>query len=105
MIAVDVRTGVEKWVRQINPGDVWNYKLSAWDPETGLYKDQSIGDTPKPYWLFIDGRWRRVVGVGCKNGGFYVIAAVTGETLYCSVEILLYVTAAKSMMSWVSTRR
>jgi glucose dehydrogenase len=82
VIAVDVRTGVEKWVRQINRGDVWNYKLSAWDPETGLYKDQSIGDTPKPYWLFINGRRRRVVGVGCKNGGFYVIDAVTGEILY-----------------------
>lgn len=82
VIAVDAQTGAEKWVRQINPGDVWNYKLSAWDPETGLYKDQSIGDTPKPYWLFINGRWRRVVGVGCKNGGFYVIDALTGEVLF-----------------------
>ncbi len=82
VIALNAQTGAEKWVTQINPGDVWNYALPAYDPKTGLYKDQSIGDTPKPYWLMINGRWRRVVGFGCKNGVFYVLDAATGEVLF-----------------------
>jgi glucose dehydrogenase len=82
MIAVDARTGAEKWVTQINPGDVWNYTMRGYDPATGLYKDQSIGDTPKIMWILINGRWRRVIGFGCKNGGFYILDAATGEVLY-----------------------
>ncbi|MGF1578395.1 MAG: PQQ-binding-like beta-propeller repeat protein [Gemmataceae bacterium] len=82
VIAVDVHTGKEKWVTQVNPGDVWNYSLRGYDPKTGLYKDQSIGDTPKPYWIMWKDRRRLVVGVGCKNGVFYVIDALTGEILY-----------------------
>lgn len=81
-IALDVRTGREKWVTQVNPGDIWSYAMPAYDAATGLYKDQSIGDTPKIYWLLINGRWRRVVGFGCKNGGFYVLDADTGEILF-----------------------
>jgi len=82
LIAIDARTGAEKWVTQINPGDVWNYKMCAYDAKTGLYKDQSIGDTPKIYWILWNGRWRRVIGFGCKNGGFYVLDAATGEILF-----------------------
>ena len=81
VIAVDSLTGKEKWVTQINPGDVWNYGMRAYDEETGLYKDQSIGDTPKIYWILWNGRWSKVVGFGCKNGGFYVLDAFTGEIL------------------------
>lgn len=82
IIAVDARTGAEKWVTQINPDDVWNYSMRAYDEKTGLYKDQSIGDTPKPYWIMINGRWRRVIGFGCKNGVLYVLDAATGEILF-----------------------
>lgn len=78
VIAVDARTGKEKWVTQVNADDVWNYTMRAFDPKSGRYKDQSIGDTPKPYDLLADGKTRRVVGAGCKNGGFYVLDAVTG---------------------------
>lgn len=81
VIALDARSGKEKWVTQITPGDVWNYALPTYDPKTGRYKDQSIGDTPKPYWILWQGRWRRVVGVGSKNGGFYILDAETGEVL------------------------
>jgi outer membrane protein assembly factor BamB len=81
VIAVDAKTGAERWVTQINPGDVWNYSMRAYDPKTGLYKDQSIGDTPKPYTLLIDGKRTKVVGCGCKNGGFYVLDAATGKVL------------------------
>jgi glucose dehydrogenase len=81
VIAVDTLTGKEKWVTQLNPGDVWNYRSPSYDPKTGLYKDQSVGDTPKPYWITWNGRRRLVVGVGCKNGVFYIIDALTGEIL------------------------
>jgi glucose dehydrogenase len=81
VIAVDARTGAEKWVTQITPNDIWNYSMPAYDAKTGGYKDQAIGDTPKIFWIFWNGRWRRVVGVGSKNGGFYVLDAETGEIL------------------------
>jgi glucose dehydrogenase len=82
VIAIDARTGKEKWVTQVNKGDVWNYSLQTYDSRTGLYKDQSIGDTPKIYDLDIRGKKTRVVGAGCKNGGFYVFEAESGKLLY-----------------------
>jgi glucose dehydrogenase len=81
VIAVDAATGAERWVTQINKGDVWNYTMRAYDAETGLYKDQSVGDTPKPYTITVDGKPTRVVGAGCKNGGFYVMDARTGKVV------------------------
>ena len=54
--------------------------MRAYDPKTGLYKDCSIGDTPKIF--TIDARQARrakVVGVGCKNGGFYLLRADDGK--------------------------
>jgi polyvinyl alcohol dehydrogenase (cytochrome) len=82
VIALDAVTGKERWVTQINSDDVWNYGLPTYDKQSGRYKDQSIGDTPKPYWIVWQGRRRLVVGVGCKNGVFYVIDALTGEILF-----------------------
>lgn len=82
IIAVDAKTGRERWVTQINADDVWNYGLRTYDPKTGRYKDQSIGDTPKPYKIDVGGKPRRVVGAGCKNGAFYVLDAATGEVLH-----------------------
>ncbi|MGL4552764.1 MAG: PQQ-binding-like beta-propeller repeat protein [Gemmataceae bacterium] len=82
VIAVDARTGAERWVTQVNPGDVWNYGLRTYDPKTGMYKDQSVGDTPKPYTIDVAGRPTRAVGAGCKNGVFYVMDAATGKVLH-----------------------
>jgi polyvinyl alcohol dehydrogenase (cytochrome) len=79
IIAVDARDGSEKWVTQINPGDVWHRGMRAYDPKTGRYLDQSIGDTPKVYTIDRDGRQLKVVGAGCKNGGFYVMNAADGK--------------------------
>jgi outer membrane protein assembly factor BamB len=81
VIALDSRTGAEKWVTQLSPGNVWHYAMRGYDPATGRYKDQSIGDTPKVYTIDVNGSPRKVVGVGCKNGGFYVLDAATGELL------------------------
>ncbi len=79
VIALDVQTGRERWCRQLNPGDVWTNAMRAYDPKTGLYKDQSIGDTPKIYTIAVGGVATKVVGVGCKNGGFYVLNAADGR--------------------------
>lgn len=79
--ALDATTGVRKWNTQINPGDVWTNAMRAYDPKTGMYKDCSIGDTPKIFTIEIDGNRTKVVGAGCKNGGFYVLRADTGRLI------------------------
>jgi polyvinyl alcohol dehydrogenase (cytochrome) len=79
VVALDVRTGKERWVTQINPGDVWTNSMRAYDPKEGRYKDNSIGDTPKVYTITVDSKPVKVVGVGCKNGGFYVLSAADGH--------------------------
>jgi polyvinyl alcohol dehydrogenase (cytochrome) len=81
VIAVDVDNGTEKWVTQISPGDVWTNSMRSYDPSEGRYKDQSIGDTPKIYSIAVEGKPTRVVGVGCKNGGFYVLKAADGRII------------------------
>jgi outer membrane protein assembly factor BamB len=79
--AIDAATGKRRWNTQLNPGDVWTNSQRAYDPKTGLYKDQAIGDTPKVFTIAIDGRPTKVVGAGCKNGGFYVLRAADGRVL------------------------
>jgi polyvinyl alcohol dehydrogenase (cytochrome) len=81
VIALAVRDGSEKWVTQICPGDVWTIGMRSYDPKEGRYKDQSIGDTPKIYTIPVGGKPTKVVGVGCKNGGFYVLRAADGRLL------------------------
>ena len=80
VIAVDARTGKEKWVTQITKHDVWNHTMPGYDAKTG-YKDQSIGDTPKIVTIDIDGKPIRVVGVGTKNGGFYILRISDGTII------------------------
>ncbi len=80
-MALDVHTGKERWVRQIKPGDVWTNAMRAYDPKEGRHKDQSIGDTPKLYEIAVEGRPTKVVGVGCKDGGFYVLRAADGTVV------------------------
>ena len=81
VIAVDVKTGLEKWVTQLNEGDIFNHTMSGYDPKTRRYKDCSVGDTPKVYSIKVDGQTTKVVGVGCKNGGFYVLGASDGKLI------------------------
>jgi glucose dehydrogenase len=82
VIALNIRDGSEKWIRQISEGDVWNNDMRAYDPKEGCYKDQSIGDTPKIYTIPVNGTPTRVVGVGCKNGGFYIVQAKDGRIVF-----------------------
>jgi polyvinyl alcohol dehydrogenase (cytochrome) len=79
VIALDVRKGTPRWVRQITPSDVWTNAMRSYDPKEKRYKDQSIGDTPKIYTIPVEGTPTKVVGVGSKNGGFYVLNAWNGR--------------------------
>lgn len=81
VIAVDAKSGEERWITQINPGDVWVEVMRSYDPETGRYKDLSIGDTPKVLDVMWQDRSVRGVGVGCKNGAFYLLKADDGAIL------------------------
>jgi outer membrane protein assembly factor BamB len=81
VIALDARDGSEKWVTQINRGDVWIAGMRAYDPQTGRYLDQSIGDTPRIFTILWNGTPTLVVGFGCKNGGFYLVRASDGVIL------------------------
>jgi outer membrane protein assembly factor BamB len=80
-IAVDARDGSEKWVTQINRGDVWNTNMRAYDPKTSRYLDLSIGDTPRVFTIMWNGAPTLVIGFGCKNGGFYIVRASDGMIL------------------------
>ena len=77
--AIDAATGKRKWNTQINPGDVWTNSMCAYDSKTGLYKDASIGDTPKLLTMDVEGVPTKVVGAGCKNGAFYILRADNGK--------------------------
>ncbi|MDR3404142.1 MAG: PQQ-binding-like beta-propeller repeat protein [Chthoniobacter sp.] len=79
IMCLDVTSGLRKWSTQIYPGDQWNNAMRGWDSKTGLYKDCSIGDTPKIFTIELDGRPVKVVGAGCKNGGFYLLRADDGK--------------------------
>ena len=81
IVALDVKDGKERWATQINPGDVWTNSMRSYDPKEGRYKDQAIGDTPKIYTISLEGKPVKVVGAGCKNGGFYVLQASDGKML------------------------
>ena len=79
MVGLDARTGKRKWNTQLNPGDMWTNSMRAYDPRTGLYKDGAVGDSPKVFSIDLDGKRTTVIGVGCKNGGFYLLRADDGK--------------------------
>src|SRR5262249_50534350 len=81
VIAIDAGDGSEKWVTQINRGDVWNGRMRAYDPEAGRYLDLSIGDTPRVFTIMWNGMPTLVIGFGCKNGGVYIVRAPDGMIL------------------------
>ena len=45
----------------------------------GSTRTASIGDTPKIFTIDVDGNADKVVGAGCKNGGFYILRADNGK--------------------------
>ncbi len=81
VVALDAATGKRRWNTQLKPGDAWTNAMCGYDWKTGLYKDQSIGDTPKILTVDVGGAATKVVGVGCKDGGFYLLRADDGRLI------------------------
>jgi polyvinyl alcohol dehydrogenase (cytochrome) len=81
VISLNVRDGAERWVTQVSPGDVWSNAMRSYDTKEGRYKDQAVGDTPKLFTIMVEGKPVKVVGAGCKNGGFTVFQASDGKIL------------------------
>jgi outer membrane protein assembly factor BamB len=79
IVALDARDGRERWVTQISPEEVWTNAMRGYDPMGRRYKDGAVGDTPKVFTISLGGRAVKVVGAGCKNGGFYVLDASDGR--------------------------
>lgn len=77
LIALDARTGEEKWVQQITENDIWVVGIPS-PNEEGKWVDQDFGDALKIYRL-ADGR--KVVGAAQKSGAYTVVDAHTGEVI------------------------
>ena len=73
LIAVDLKTGQEKWWKQQQAGDQWDY------------------DTSTPPMIFtgrVNNQPRRVVAVGNKAGHWFLYDAKTGDPIYETVKVL-----------------
>lgn len=81
VVCLDAANGQRKWSTQLNPGDMWVNAMRAYDPQTGLYKDGAVGDSPKVLTVMLNDQQIKVVGVGCKNGGFFVLQVEDGKVL------------------------
>jgi alcohol dehydrogenase (cytochrome c) len=73
VIAVDVKTGVEKWWRQQLGPDEWDYDTAQ---------------PPQVYTAKVDGADKKVVSVATKEGVWFAYDAGTGEPLYERVKLL-----------------
>jgi len=73
VIAVDLKTGQEKWHQQ-------QIKLDQWDYDTST--------PPMVYTALINGQPRRVVSVGTKEGKVYVMDAQTGDYIYNGIQVV-----------------
>jgi alcohol dehydrogenase (cytochrome c) len=73
VIAVDLKTGREKWWRQQLKHDQWDYDTGA---------------SPLLYTATVGGKQRKVVSVGTKEGYWYAYDAATGEPIYTRVKLI-----------------
>jgi hypothetical protein len=78
VIALDARTGAQKWVRNLSTNiDVFRFDIPFFDPVSGEYFDKDMSDHPKVYKL----QGRTVVGAGQKSGEYHVLDAATGSVV------------------------
>jgi len=72
VVALDVRTGEQKWVTRFTTEDIWTLGGEGTGP------DADVGAPPN---LF-DVRGRAAIGVGDKGGVFHALDRATGEVLW-----------------------
>ena len=73
LIAVDLRTGKQRWWQQLVANDQWNYDVA----QPPLVYDAKIG-----------GKTRRIVSVATKEGVWFAFDARTGEALHERVKVI-----------------
>jgi PQQ-dependent dehydrogenase (methanol/ethanol family) len=73
LIAVDLRTGAQKWWQQLVANDQWNY---------------DVAQPPLVYDARVGGSTRRVVSVASKEGVWFAFDARTGKALHERVKVI-----------------
>ena len=73
LIAVDLKTGTQRWWQQLVANDQWNYDVA----QPPLVYDAKIG-----------GKTRRIVSVATKEGVWFAFDARTGEALHERVKVI-----------------
>jgi polyvinyl alcohol dehydrogenase (cytochrome) len=75
IFALDLKTGVLKWNKQLSEGDVFTIP-SPHSP------DSDFGTNPILFEAIIDGEKRFLVGAGQKSGMFWALDAATGDVVW-----------------------
>ncbi len=93
LIALDITTGAERWATQLKPNDTWNVacnpELLGFPPGSGPNcptldpsdKDWDV-QSPNVFVAVINGRPRKLVGVGQKSGIYHALDAATGRIVW-----------------------
>lgn len=75
IIALDLETGEERWIRQVSTGDVFTVP-------TPTSQDTDLGTNPILFEAEIEGTKRELLGAGQKSGFFWVLDRETGEIVW-----------------------
>jgi polyvinyl alcohol dehydrogenase (cytochrome) len=75
VIALDLATGEERWVRQVSTGDVFTVSSAR-------SQDSDFGTNPILFEAQVDGKLRKLLGAGQKSGLFWVLDRETGEIVW-----------------------
>lgn len=93
LIALNLNTGAERWVKQLKPNDTWN--LSCNPENIGLPpgsgpncptlnpsdKDYDV-QSPNIFYTVINNQLRKLIGVGQKSGVYHALDAATGAIVW-----------------------
>ncbi|MGH9032272.1 MAG: PQQ-binding-like beta-propeller repeat protein [Acidimicrobiia bacterium] len=75
IIALDLESGEQRWIRQVTEGDVFTVP-------TPISEDTDLGTNPILFEAEIDGVERKLLGAGQKSGMFWVLDRETGEIVW-----------------------
>ncbi len=75
VIALDLKSGDVRWIRQVTMGDVF----TVTNPRS---QDSDFGTNPILFEAQVDGTRRKLLGAGQKSGMFWVLDRETGEVVW-----------------------